>query len=122
MAKDNPLWRALKRWGAAASAEAEDLAAPEGDIKPVVAISEAKGRAVVRLRGVVGEMEMKPRHGAPWLEAEFRDDTGEMTLIWMGRKEIPGISKGRELKVEGRLAIVNGKRCLYNPRYELLVN
>ena len=43
-----------------------------------------------------------------------------MTLIWMGRREIPGVVAGREMLVEGRISVADGLRRIYNPRYELL--
>ena len=63
---------------------------------------------------------MKPRSGTAWLEAEFNDGSGTVTLIWMGRRSIPGITAGRELTVSGRVSYVDGQRRLYNPLYELV--
>jgi hypothetical protein len=63
---------------------------------------------------------MRPRNGTPWLEATFSDGSEAITLIWMGRREIPGISAGREMAVEGRVSYVDGQRRIYNPHYELI--
>ena len=43
-----------------------------------------------------------------------------MTLVWLGRRQIPGIDPGRTIKVCGRISCQEGRRLLYNPRYELL--
>ena len=66
------------------------------------------------------EVAMKPRSGTPWLEAEFSDGSGVLTLIWMGRRAIPGVTAGRELVVTGRVSDVDGQRRLYNPWYQLV--
>jgi hypothetical protein len=55
----------------------------------------------------------------PTLEAELFDGSGSVTLVWLGRRRIPGIEPGRTLTARGRFADVEGKRVIYNPRYEL---
>ena len=42
-----------------------------------------------------------------------------MTLVWLGRRRIPGIEPGRTVTARGRFAAVEGKRVIYNPWYEL---
>jgi RecG-like helicase len=120
MGKPNPIWRALKRWGA----NNADAGAPEpeffADAPEAKDISSVADRQLITVRGVVNTLEMKPREGIPWLEAELSDGSGSITLVWMGRREVPGVKAGRELKVQGRLATSNGRRLLYNPRYELV--
>jgi RecG-like helicase len=120
MGKPNPIWRALKRWGANNAETEVDELPGNPDAAAIKEISAVADRQVVTVRGVVNALEMKPREGIPWLEAELSDGSGSITLIWMGRKEVPGVRTGRELKVQGRLASASGKRMLYNPRYELI--
>ncbi len=83
-------------------------------------IGAAPDRAQVTLRGTIDVLAIRPRRTTPWLEADLADGTGRVTLIWMGRHDIPGIEPGRELKVEGRISVADGTRRIYNPRYELL--
>ena len=91
---------------------AEDLGAD--------AIDACVDRKRVTLRGTIDLLTVQPRRTTPWLEAELSDGTGRVSLIWMGRHEIPGIEAGRELLVEGRISVADGRRRIYNPRYELL--
>ncbi len=86
----------------------------------VEAIGRAVDRDKVRVRGTITTLTIRPRQTTPWLEAELSDGTGSVTLVWMGRREIPGIEAGRELIVEGRIAAVDDARRIYNPRYQLL--
>ena len=65
-------------------------------------------------------MTITPRAGHPALEVELRDGSGAVTLVWLGRRQIPGIDPGRTLKVCGRISCHDGKRLIYNPRYELM--
>lgn len=84
------------------------------------AIGRCEDRKRVTLRGTIDVLTVQPRRTTPWLEAELSDGTGRVTLIWMGRHDIPGIEAGRELLVEGRISVADGQRRIYNPRYELL--
>jgi DNA/RNA endonuclease YhcR with UshA esterase domain len=67
------------------------------------------------LRSVV----LRPRQGVQALEAELYDGSGTVDLVWLGRREIAGIDPGRRLKVEGLVCTRDGRRSMFNPRYEL---
>ncbi|WP_019815612.1 OB-fold nucleic acid binding domain-containing protein [Saccharomonospora saliphila] len=69
-----------------------------------------------RLRSV----DLCPGSSAATLEAELFDGTDDVTLVWLGRRRIPGIEPGRTIKVRGRMGERNGHKVLYNPYYELL--
>lgn len=53
------------------------------------------------------------------LQAELYDGTEGVTLVWMGRRRIPGIEPGRTMRVRGRISIRDGRKVLYNPYYEI---
>lgn len=120
MAAENRLVRALRRLGAS-NAEL-DSRARQRVVEETGAnlISEVKDRQFAKMRGSIAILSMKPRGGIPWLEAEFTDGSATVTLIWMGRRSIPGITAGRELIVSGRVSFVDGERRVYNPLYELV--
>ena len=65
-------------------------------------------------------LTLNPRGSNRWLEAELRDGTGAVTLIWMGRRRIPGLRAGRHVNVEGMITEADGHRVIYNPRYTIL--
>ena len=122
MESTNPVARALRRFGASnAELEAE---ARQKFVESTGAslIVELHDREWAKLHGTITVLTMKPRSGTPWLEAEFNDGSGTVTLIWMGRRAIPGIDAGRELTVSGRVSYVDGQRRLYNPIYELVAS
>jgi hypothetical protein len=62
---------------------------------------------------------MRPRGGSLTMEAELWDGTGRVLLVWLGRRDIPGIEPGRKIVVHGRLTSMKGERAIYNPAYEL---
>ena len=83
-------------------------------------ISEAKLRTRASLHGRIEVLTLNPRGTNRWLEAELRDGTGAVTLIWMGRRRIPGLRAGRRISVEGMITEADGRRVIYNPRYTVL--
>lgn len=84
------------------------------------AVGDCADRSRVTLRGTIEVLTVRPRQDVPWLEAELSDGTGKVTLIWMGRRAIPGIDAGRDLIVKGRISTADGGARMYNPDYELL--
>ena len=120
MTKENMLQRALRRLASSnAELESEDLQRNVRD-EGAVPIQSCEDRQQVSLTGTVSTITIAPRAGHPALEAQLRDGSGSVTLVWLGRRQIPGIDPGRTLKVWGRISCHDGKRLLYNPRYELM--
>ena len=120
MAKENMLQRALRRiTSSTAELESEELqrnVREEGSVP----IQNCEDRERVQLTGTVSTVTISPRAGHPALEVELRDGSGAVTLVWLGRRQIPGIDCGRTLKVWGRISCHDGRRLVYNPRYELM--
>ena len=83
-------------------------------------IAEAKLRTRASLQGRIEVLTLNPRGNNRWLEAELRDGSGAVTLIWMGRRRIPGLRAGRHVNVEGMITEADGRRVIYNPRYTIL--
>ena len=76
------------------------------------------GRSIT-VKGRLRSVEICPRDSVATLEAELFDGTDGVTLVWMGRRRIPGIEPGRTLRVSGRVAVRDGRKVIYNPYYEL---
>ncbi|MCT2583977.1 OB-fold nucleic acid binding domain-containing protein [Actinophytocola gossypii] len=73
----------------------------------------------VTVLGRLRTVELSPRDAVATLEAELFDGTEGVTLVWLGRRRIPGIEPGRTIKAQGRIALRDGQKVLYNPYYEL---
>ena len=120
MATENMLQRALRRFTSSnAELESEDLQRNVRE-EGATPIQECEDRERVQLTGTVSAVTINPRAGHPALEVELRDGSGAVTLVWLGRRQIPGIDCGRTLKVWGRISCHEGRRLVYNPRYELM--
>jgi hypothetical protein len=109
----------LTEWASTDDQEARDLRSAY-EAKDVQSIGEAPDREMVRLRGTLRTVTLRPRGGVPALEAELFDGTGTITIVWLGRRHIVGIAPGRSLQVQGRIGVHDGVRTIYNPRYELI--
>lgn len=73
----------------------------------------------ITVKGRLRSVEICPRDSVATLEAELYDGTDGVTLVWMGRRRIPGIEPGRTLRASGRVAVRDGRKVIYNPYYEL---
>ena len=82
-------------------------------------IASCADREKVCVAGTLRTVTFRPRGGVPALEANLWDGTGEVAVIWLGRREIPGITPGRNIRVRGRITCPGGHRSIYNPIYEL---
>lgn len=73
----------------------------------------------VTVLGRIRSVEMGPESADATLKAELFDGTDGVTLVWMGRRRIPGIEAGRTMRVRGRVSVRDGQKVLYNPYYEI---
>jgi len=118
--KESALRRALRKL-ASSNAELESQELQQNvRAEGAVPIRTCEDRQLVSLTGTVSTVTINPRGGHPALEVELRDGSGAVTLLWLGRRQIPGIDPGRLIKVGGRISCHEGKRLIYNPKYELL--
>jgi amino acid transporter len=87
--------------------------------KQPVPISDTQDRQRVELAGTLRAVTTRPRGDSLTMEAELWDGTDRVTLVWLGRHNIPGVEPGRKIVVHGRLTSVHGERTIFNPAYEL---
>jgi hypothetical protein len=43
-----------------------------------------------------------------------------LRVVWLGRRRIPGVDAGTELRLEGMVTVRDGLPTMFNPRYEIL--
>jgi amino acid transporter len=84
-----------------------------------IPIVESPHRQRVELAGTLRAVTTRPHGGSLTMQAELWDGTGQVTLVWLGRRDIPGIQPGRRIVVRGRLTSHRGERAIFNPAYEL---
>src|SRR5262245_33345219 len=115
----SPLRRFLRRLASSkAELEAEELqkSTDEEGATPICDCAERKRACVA---GTLRTVTLRPRGGAPALEAELYDGTDVVNLVWLGRHRIAGIEPGRRLRAEGLVSVQDGRKVMFNPRYDL---
>ncbi len=84
-----------------------------------VPVTELPDREMVRVAGTLRTVTLRPRAGVPALVAELYDGSGTINLVWLGRRQIPGIEPGRAVIASGRVTRDHEQPVIFNPRYEL---
>jgi len=102
-----------------ATLEAEELR-EESDRLGGMPVRQLPDRQAACVCGTLRSVTLRPRAGVPALVAELYDGSGTLYLVWLGRRQIPGIEAGRMLRVRGRVAQRDARPVMFNPRYELL--
>jgi amino acid transporter len=82
-------------------------------------IAESEHGERVYLAGALRAVTLRPYGPSLTMEADLWDGTGSVTLVWLGRRSIPGVEPGRRIVVHGRLTVRQGRRVVFNPTYEL---
>lgn len=82
-------------------------------------IRDCGDRELVRVTGTLRTVTVRPRAGAPALEAELHDGSAALDVVWLGRRTIAGVEPGRALTASGRISMNRGRPVLFNPKYEL---
>lgn len=111
--------RVRKVLASQAEIEADEERADALAVPGCCAVDRLQDRTRASVSGVLRSVTLRPREGVPALEAELYDGSGTLDLVWLGRRQIAGIEPGRRLRVDGLVCRVDGRRTLFNPRYEL---
>ncbi|MCZ7457527.1 OB-fold nucleic acid binding domain-containing protein [Streptomyces sp. WMMC940] len=82
-------------------------------------ICDCGDRQIVKVTGTLRTVTLRPRAGVPALEAELFDGSAALDVVWLGRRSIVGIEPGRKMIASGRISMSQGRRVLFNPKYEL---
>jgi hypothetical protein len=84
-------------------------------------IAQARHRQQVTLHGSVHAIRIQPRGGIATMECRLRDASGEISIVFLGRRHIGGIEPGTLIAVTGRVGLRHGHLEIVNPYYTLEV-
>ncbi|MGH9105513.1 MAG: amino acid permease [Acidimicrobiales bacterium] len=102
----------------AAQAEADQRFAHVGGTVP---ISDLSYRQRAKVAGRVRSMRIQPWSDVPSLECTLADASGgEVLIVFLGRREIPGVRTGTQMVAQGMVGDRRGGLAMLNPDYELL--
>lgn len=84
-------------------------------------IGKITWRNRAHVKGRVTSVKTAPSSSAPIVEVEVWDETGGVTLQFLGRREIAGLDVGSQLLAEGMVGEANGSLTILNPSYEIII-
>ncbi|MGA0851501.1 MAG: amino acid permease [Candidatus Nanopelagicaceae bacterium] len=87
----------------------------------VTPIGKISWRKRAHVTGHVTAIRPAAMDSAPTLEVEIWDETGGVTLQFLGRREIAGLEVGSVMIAEGMVGEQNGALTILNPSYEIRV-
>ena len=87
----------------------------------ITPIGKIEWRKRAHVQGRVTSISTAPRGSAPTLQVEVWDETGGVTLNFLGRREIAGLEVGMEVRAEGMVGEEEGSLVILNPSYELVL-
>jgi hypothetical protein len=87
----------------------------------ITPIGNITWRKRAQVQGRVSSIKSAPADSSPLVEVEVWDESGGVTLQFLGRREISGLDVGSQLKAEGMVGENNGQLVILNPSYEILV-
>jgi amino acid transporter len=82
-------------------------------------IGDVRCRQHVKVHGRVRALRVEPLGGSPCLECTVVDDSGGVSVVFFGRRQIEGITIGASVTVEGMAIDHHGRLAIVNPMYEL---
>jgi hypothetical protein len=109
--------------------------APEGEPRHhagTLPISQLPDKGRVTCQGRVESVTFLPADQAAAFSAMVSDAEpgrlssraggrrGRLRVVWLGRRRVPGIEAGAQIRLEGMLSMNNGLPTMFNPRYEIL--
>lgn len=87
----------------------------------VTPIGKITWRNRAHVKGRVTSIKTAARDSAPIVEVEVWDETGGVTLQFLGRREIAGLDVGSQLLAEGMVGETEGSLTILNPSYEIII-
>ena len=104
-----------------ASRPAEAAEAFPGGTPPgTTRICDLRWRQRARVAGRIRSVRVQPGAGMSNLEGTVFDGTGQLTIVFQGRRLVPGIEPGARVVVEGMVGERNRRPAMINPSYTIV--
>jgi hypothetical protein len=98
-------------------------AAPPAGVRVpgTIPIAELHFRQRAKVAGRIRSVRIQPWSGTHAVECTVTDGSGtDLLVVFLGRRDVPGIRTGTELIIEGMVGEQRGVLAMINPSYELL--
>ncbi len=97
-----------------------DLLFPGGAPPGTTPMGALRARQRSRVAGRIRSVRVQPGAGVSSLECTLADDTGQIDLVFQGRRLVPGIQPGVKLLAEGMVGERGRRLTMINPHYTIL--
>ena len=87
----------------------------------VTPIGKIEWRKRAQVQGRVTSIKAAATGASPVVSVEIWDETGGVTLQFLGRREISGLEVGSQMRAEGMVGEDNGNLIILNPSYEIVI-
>jgi amino acid transporter len=85
-----------------------------------VPIGNLRSRQPARVTGRIKTIRVQPRAGVSSIECTIADGTGQLMLVFQGRRRVAGIEPGAHVVVEGMVAARGRNLVMVNPLYWII--
>ena len=109
-----PAFKPGKTGPAATNVSAKDLPTNR------TCIADLASRERTTVAGRVRAFRVQPWGGNPALECTLADETGSITVVFFGRREIGGVRLGTIMTITGVAGEHHGMRAILNPEYAII--
>jgi amino acid transporter len=92
----------------------------ESDAPGTVPIAALQPRQRARVTGRVKSVRVQAGAGVPSIECTIADSTGQLMLVFQGRRRVPGIEPGARITVEGMVGERGRRTAMINPLLTIL--
>jgi hypothetical protein len=83
-------------------------------------IRQLEHRQRATIGGRVRSLRVHPWSGTPSLEVQLADETGSITVVWFGRRQLAGVRPGTVMTVTGTPGRHHAMTAILNPEYEII--
>jgi hypothetical protein len=84
-------------------------------------IGKITWRKRAQVEGRVTSIKSSATGASPVVSVEIWDESGGVTLQFLGRREITGLEVGSQMRAEGMVGEDNGNLIILNPSYEIVI-
>jgi hypothetical protein len=84
-------------------------------------IGKITWRKRAHVEGRVTSIKAAASGASPVVSVEIWDESGGVTLQFLGRREISGLEVGSQMRAEGMVGEDNGNLIILNPSYEIVI-
>jgi hypothetical protein len=90
------------------------------NIEGLQPIGKISWRNRAHVQGRVTSIKTAPNNSIPSVDVEIWDESGGVTLQFLGRREISGLDVGSILNAEGMVGENQGNLVILNPSYKII--